>query len=164
MWPFKKKGSTPKKQKNMMHGHDLDEWHYLGYTVMIWGSQKCAAFLFCKKDDYDVRSYKLESKADDTIIKYHPYISRTLIPWTKGEWEIYSLQGKNSYVSKWLQSYILDTFKSVWDPDTGWWVSTDASKYASASTKQKTEKKKTVDKNSETTDNVVKVDFTKGNE
>lgn len=142
LWLFgknKKKSSTqtPKVEKKILHNHNLDKWHYLGFLELKLDESVYPVFLFVDKNDHSKRSYTITGVYPDLARKYHPYVTKYIDPWTTGEYELYTF---SKSPSKWLKEYMLEKFSSVWDNKTEWWVSNDNAKYQSAQKKQTSKK------------------------
>lgn len=63
---FKRK-SIPKSQyidqTNTFQGLSLEQWHYLGYTTLTLDNVESIIHLFCKKDDFSKRAYRIQGTA-----------------------------------------------------------------------------------------------------
>ena len=163
-WAYKrlkrKRKDVPVVNKELLHGHDLEKWHYLGWVELKFNETEYPVFLFLNKDDYSKRSYTITGGYDPSLVeKYHSYVTKYLEPWSKGEYELYTLCRNPS---RWLNEFMLDKFGCEWDKETQWWKNTDKAKYQSAQKKQTTTRKKTETVSEE--DNVVKVEFGKKDE
>lgn len=137
VWLFtRKRKTTPvvnTTRPDMLHGHDLNKWHYLGFVELTLNETEYPTFLFVNKDNYSKRSYTIGGSNPERCRKYHSYVSKHLEPWSKGEYELYTLCNSPS---RWLQEFMLDKFTCEWDKETQWWKSTNAAKYKSAQNKQ----------------------------
>ncbi len=148
-----------KQESDMLHGHDLNKWHYLGYVELKLDSTEYPTFLFANKNDLNKRSYKITNDTHGYCRKNHSYVTKYLDTWTKGEYELYTLVRCSP--SRWLKEYMLATYKCEWDSKTNWWKSTDSAKYTAAQKKQtKTPPKEDAQKDPV----VIQVEFGKKNE
>lgn len=133
----KKKPIAAPTKPDMLHGHDLNKWIYLGFVELSLNEDKYPVFLFADRQDHSRRSYTITGANPDWCRKYHSYVTKYLEPWTKGEFNVYTLCKDPS---RWLQEYMLEHYSCEWDAKTVWWKSSDASKYKSAQTKQNKDK------------------------
>ena len=133
----------------MLHGVNLDKWHYLGTVVLTFkdSTSKCTVFMFANKKDLTRRRYEIPLDVGE-FKKYHTYLPNCLDPWCVGERKIYTFVKDPS---RWLSEYMFEKHNSVWDANTKWWGTPDSVKYSATVLKQK---KKTVDENG-----VIQVDF-----
>ena len=145
---------------NEFQGLDLDEWMYLGFTELQLDSKPYILHMFCQYEDHSKRAVRIQGTEHSIklIQDYHTYYQKYTQPWSMGDGEIYF------YVtnpSRFLKQYMLDTWAHEWDRETKWWIPSDNAKYRSAQSRQtRTEKKEVAV--TETEENVVKVDFTRG--
>jgi len=116
----------------MLYEHDMAVWHYLGYKIIKYGKEEQYVFLFCRKDNLDIRSFKIVGPDSNWCIKNHPYILRNIIPWTAGNDAFYFYARDDQ--SQWLNAYMLEHYKCVWDQETSWWEP-EKTKYDQAVTK-----------------------------
>lgn len=152
MWPFRKK---TKSKLNVLHGHDLDVWDYLGWTEIRFDGVPNSIHFFWKKGKEDVRSYVLTGRPSSVlkaIKELHRYVSDTCELWRIRENEIY-IPIRNP--SNFLKEYMMDHFSGVWSTERNWWVSaSDQDKYDHS---VRSHQKKHPD--IYTDDNIVTVDF-----
>ncbi len=166
---FKKSPPRPAVQRNILHGHDLNKWNYLGYMKCEYidehgnTTRENPVFLFAHKEDESKRSYKITGALAEDTEKYHGYVTTTLMPWKSGEGSVYALvAGESAKPSDYLKGYMLEKFGCVWSDETNWWQSTSEAKHRQATIKQRSSKQRSSrKKKTETTadDNVIKVDF-----
>lgn len=146
-------------EKQILHGHDLSVWAYLGFLELKLNNDPHPTFLFCKKDDHSKRSYSIHGDTGNYVKRHHTYVAKYLETWKNGEKDIYT------YVrtpSKWLEDYMLLNYRATWDSSTDWWKTTESSKYDSAKVNQ--EKKKESESEIKKVDgNVVALSFGKDN-
>lgn len=143
-----------------LHGHNMDEWIYLGHVILEMDSIKHPTFLFCRKDDINVRSYTITGADIERVKRYHQYVSCALEPWRFGESDLYKYVLKNP--SKWLQDYMMEKYTSVWNYEENWWVkANEAQKYKGAVKSQKKKENNKESKASEPVNNVITVNFKK---
>lgn len=154
-----------------LHGFNLNKWEYLGYTEISISytdttyKEAVTAFFFMDKEDHSRRKYVLKGEgADKKKFKEHLWIERIADLWVAGEKEWYHPITNNP--SKYTRARILREYASVWDSSKNWWVSNNASKYASATTNQnEQEQEESIDdKIVDVQDNVLTVDFGKSSE
>lgn len=152
---------NPKPTKRILHGHDLDDWHYLGFVTLELNEVKHPTFLFVSKDDFSVRSYEITGPHVRIVEERHQYVSANLEPWRIGEKDIYTYV--RTQPSDWLCNYMLDTFGVEWNEEDLWWTSTESAKHKRSVRKQQKEQEtKTVEVSDD--NKVVSVDFSnKGN-
>ncbi len=147
------------KTSRILHGHDLDDWHYLGYVTLELNDVKHPTFLFVSKDDFSVRSYEVTGPNASYVEDRHQYVTANLEPWRFGEKDIYTYVRTDP--SDWLCDFMLDTYGVEWDSEDMWWKSTDSAKHKRSVRKQEKEQETPVVEVS--SDNkVVEVDFSKG--
>ena len=152
MFGFFKSKKKEETYTPMLHGVNLNKWHYLGKINLTFTSgSSCMAFLFAKKDNLDIRCYKLPTDIAGFFKENHSFIINALDTWVIGEKELYSYVKLEP--SKWLSEYMLNTYNSVWDTSTNWWVSSENAKYNKSVTQQK--KTKPIEKDNA----VIQVDF-----
>lgn len=149
------------EDKVILHGHDLSKWNYLGYTSCRYTDGEgntlfsYPIFLFASKNNDRRRSFHCQAGAKD-----HNYVEKCIKPWAAGEKEVYAyIQGKDNSPSDYLKEYMLERFSAEWDYEANWWGTSDKSKYNSAQTKQKRQRKPKVE--TATENNVVTVEFGK---
>jgi hypothetical protein len=150
----------------ILHDHDLTKWNYLGYTRCTYINEEGKTtgeypiFLFVSKNNEKRRSYHIAGDDGGSVERSHPYIQKSIKPWSVGEGEIYHrINGEGNYPSDYLKEYILDKFDAEWDEESNWWGTSDKAKYNSANKKQKREQKAKAETVPET--NIVTVDFGK---
>lgn len=155
------KAKEPKPWKHEFQGLELDVWMYLGYTELQLDNKPYIIHMFCQHEDHSKREVRIQGtdRAVELIEDYHTYYQRYTQPWSMGDGEIYFYV---NHPSKFLKQYMIEKYAHEWDKESQWWIPSDSAKYKSAQSKQtKTQKKEapktTVD------ENVVKVDFTRGN-
>ncbi len=161
--------STVKKQlfedhfvadSSKLHGHDMSVWHYLGQVNLGYGEVDHPTFMFCRKDNTDIRSYTITGYQVEEVRRYHGYVTKHLEPWRFGEAEVYFYV--KDLPSNWLKNYMIKEFGCSWDVGKKWWVpTTEAHKYLKATEDQKKKDTEPKEKTTETDGNVVKVNFKK---
>ena len=153
--------------KVMLHGHNLDQWNYLGYTRCTYVDEKgditgeYPIFLFASKKDIKRRSYHITSEYAE---KNHPYMNKHVKPWAAGEGEVYRLiGGEGNEPGDFLKQYMLDRFGVEWDSTKNHWVSSENAKYQSEQRKQQSKRKDPPNQGSGAAKDpvVIAVDFTK---
>ncbi len=159
----KVKPATPKKWRNEFQGLDLDEWAYLGYQELTLDKTPYVIHLFCKQDDHNVRTYRIQGTeySKKILEEYHTYIHKYTQPWSMGTGEIYYY---NHAPSKFLKDYMVEQIGHVWDSETKWWVPSEKAKHSAAAKKQKQTAKKEAPAVTAVDENVVQVNFGKKNE
>lgn len=151
-----------------LHGYNLKEWNYLGYTEISIAysdagyKEVCQVFFFMDKEDEDVRQYVLKSKALHKDFKNHAWVTRNADLWAAAEIEWYQPISDNP--SRYTRARILEEFNSVWSNEKKWWVSNDAAKYEAAKQKQKKQETEEEEKVVAVEDNVLTVNFKKDEE
>lgn len=155
MWPFWKKKVVV--EKNLLHGHDLNVWNYLGWTEIKYDGVPNLVYFFSQKGDDNMRSYALSGRPESIlkeIAKLHQFVVNHCELWRICEHDIF-VPIRNP--SKFLKEWVFDNHGCVWSKEEKWWVlATDQDKYEhSVSQHQK--------KHPEiyTSDNIVKVNFKK---
>ena len=85
-----------KKSSRLLHGFDLNKWHYLGYTTPEFvysknDKEKIDVALFVRIDDDSRRAYKmLGSHYQVSKFADHPYMNRVVKPWAAGTGNLYT--------------------------------------------------------------------------
>lgn len=160
MFGFFKKKKIQNKSSNSLHGFDLDIWNYLGYTTIRFVgdndvvTSKATVFFFCKKDDYNKRSYYLQ-KTGYSSFDNHVWLYEVIPLWMCGEKSLYTIVRNEPSI--FLKQYMLEHHDNEWCDETKWWISTENAKYKSAVINNKKEKTTPV----KTENNIIFVDFTK---
>lgn len=138
---FKRNKTEPvNSNAKMLHGHDLNDWSYLGTITLKYDSIEHPVFLFVSNTDLKKRSYVIKGYNAKTLKEHHNYVLKYLDPWVHGENEIYSYVDAPSNM---LKQWMLDYFGVVWSYDTKWWVSNEQSKYHAAQKKEERARKET---------------------
>lgn len=152
------------EQNHFLHGFDLREWNYLGYSEIFYTfdnypDTKYAAnvFFFILKNDDKVRQYTIRHHHKNSNFEFHNHmwINTIAAPWRANQvswWDPI-----RSCPSKHTKDRMLLDHDCVWDQNTNWWIrATEAEKYNASMKKQRKPKSKETTKVEE---NVVKVDF-----
>lgn len=152
-----------------LHGFNLNKWEYLGYTEIsinytdVKYKETVTAFFFMDKEDHNRRKYILKGEGSDKKkFKDHPWVERVAELWVAGEKDWYAPITDNP--SKYTRARILREYASVWSDEKNWWVSNNASKYASAKANQDEQEESAEDNIVEVQGNVLTVDFGKSSE
>lgn len=166
-WSVQTGETNATTERNVLHGHDLAKWNYLGYSTCSYiGStgetyRENPIFFFVAKDNEKKRSYKLVGPSAEDTEKNHSFVNLSVKPWKSGEGSIYGLiSGEAARPSEYLKGYMLEKFGCQWSTETHWWATSSSAKYEQATSKQTTTKKTSVKKKAtEKDNNVIKVDF-----
>lgn len=116
-----------KKKENELYDHNLNLWHFLGSTSLVYTEeQENPVFFFCRKDDFKKRSFYIGGFGK-SLVKQHNFYLKYIIPWSIGErdihtyietpsdWLIEHMSAKGYVYSWFLRNWIS---KNVQNPDT----------------------------------------------
>lgn len=110
-----------------LHGVRLDEWRYLGRTVISYvdhGSTEptssATVFAFCGIDNTDDRHFVVKPHSKYSEFDYHTWVLEHAKLWEIGERKLWEIIGAEP--SKWLREHMDESFGEVWDNDINWWV------------------------------------------
>lgn len=143
-----------------LHGVNLNEWNYLGYTQIAFSYNKINADLYFFENikNSTKRKFVIKSFNDEKRFAKHAYITQCVSLWLIGEFEWYDII--RNHPSKYTKRRMLAEYNSVWSKEELWWVAaSDAAKYDAAVTSNNTTN--TTLPKIEVDNNVLKVDFVK---
>lgn len=155
---------SEKEQNFFLHGYDLREWDYLGYSDIFYRynnnpTDKYSAnvFFFMLKNNDKVRHYVVRHHHHSSAFNFniHEWVTTVADIWRANQTPWYD--PVRTLPSKYLKDRMLLDHDSVWDQDKSWWIrATEQEQYNASMTKQRKPKK---EKAKEIDENVVKVDF-----
>lgn len=159
-----------KEQQHFLHGFDMREWNYLGYSEISYtydadknSRYSANVYFFSLKTDDKVRNYTIRHHHTSTALNFgnHIWVTSVADPWKANQTPWYD--PIKTWTSKYTRDRMLLDFDCVWDEKNNWWIrATEQEKYNESMKKQRKTKKEA---NTIITENIVKVDFnTKNNE
>lgn len=156
--------SVSNEQNHYLHGYDLREWDYLGYSDVFYTYDNypdnkyiANVFFFILKSDDKVRQYTIKHhhKGNPFDFYSHTWVTTIAAPWRANQspwWD-----PVKTWPSKYTKDRMLLDHDCVWSTDKHWWIrATEQEKYNESMKKQRKPKSK---KTTEVEENVVKVDF-----
>lgn len=150
-------------KKNIMHGVDLDKYHYVGHSQPKYVVEEpreitsfANVFYFVSKTNNRDKIFVIPPKQNSARghdFRYHSYVLVDVGLWKSGEKEIYY---SVSDPSNWLIDYMFGKYNVVWNEKDNWWSSAQNSN-------QNKNKNKVLKTKTETNANnkVITVDFGK---
>jgi hypothetical protein len=105
----------------MLHGYDLDEWDYLGFSRIQFQSEgkvtyEAIVHFFVDQSNRDIREYHIESNVADYFYENHTWITKCHL------WAALQI-GETTVVETWPSPYLRGV-KAVegftWSDDKGW--------------------------------------------
>lgn len=134
--------SNTKEPDNILYGHDLSVWNYLGIGEISFGENddilyKAQVFYFEDKLIPENRSIHLvcQEKARNSFINNHEYYITCVVPWLAGEDQKFSFI--NFRPSNYLEKYMQETYSEKWNDSTKCWTKIQTRKKINRKTKRK---------------------------
>lgn len=110
-----------------LHGVNLDEWRYLGRTVISYVdhgtddiNSSATVFAFCGINDMDDRHFIVKPHSKYSDFSYHTWVLEHANLWEIGERRLWEIIGAEP--SQWLCEYMDEQFGEVWSQEAKWWI------------------------------------------
>lgn len=107
--------------ENYLHGVNLREWHYLGYSIIEFAhTDRGMVFGFVHKTTHK-RKIVLKSIPSNSMYKMvgHSWYLTVAEPWRAGELPIWKIA--LNWPSKYLRDLMEREYNIYWDNETEWW-------------------------------------------
>lgn len=137
------------EQDNILHKHNLDKYHYLGYTnfTNIQHEFSCHYFLHKETENRSFHIVSNNSYANKNIYKFHAFYNNSILLWKTKEKQIWNwIQNPSDF----LKDYMINKYNYIWNSKEKWWIqnlSVERQKYEDAKLKQQKEKKSNTNEN-----------------
>lgn len=130
MWPFPKNPKPEPQNTNILYGHDLSKWNYIGYDQSSYADYDIAIHYFESLDEKR-RSYHCVCVNEISLKLWRKSTKSTLSElWRTFQSPLYQCAYKDP--SAYLREYMKKNFRSEWSKEKKWWIQTKKAKYEGA--------------------------------